>query len=120
MTVSRPCVSRERTNNAELSNITHVAPRTIAYAAVQVRHTYLLTLNNELNHKFQLFIRRALCCFMLSSTEQWTPTDGSFDMNEFFTVVVGLFQSQPDKPWAVETLQWGNGQVSAYSTFPVY
>jgi hypothetical protein len=49
---------------------------------------------------------------MLSSTEQWAVTDGSFDMEKFFDATVELFERYPDDEWVVDTLDFWNRYAS--------
>jgi hypothetical protein len=94
-------VKKTRANNASLSKLTAVTPRSMAYAAVQVGVRAVLKYFVSIKHSWK-------ARFMLCATEQWNQYDGEFDMYEFFIKLAELFESDPDGTWAVETLKWWN------------
>ncbi|THH30490.1 hypothetical protein EUX98_g3688, partial [Antrodiella citrinella] len=75
--------SRGRQSNSKKNHLTQATPRTIAYAAMQVR-------------------------FMLSSSEHWEVIEPSHNFNyqEFYLKLVKVFESDPGSEWAIETVQW--------------
>ncbi|KAJ7784771.1 hypothetical protein B0H16DRAFT_1493741 [Mycena metata] len=45
------------------------------------------------------------------STREWTQRDDKYDYEKLFQTVLGFFAGLPHDPWAVETLEWYQGQV---------
>ncbi|KAJ7701722.1 hypothetical protein B0H16DRAFT_1640397 [Mycena metata] len=45
------------------------------------------------------------------STREWTQRDDKYDYEQLFRTVLGFFAGLPHDPWAVETLEWYQGQV---------
>ena len=45
---------------------------------------------------------------VLSSISQWGSYDGVFDLEALYGTIVTMFESDPDDPWVVETLEWWN------------
>jgi hypothetical protein len=39
---------------------------------------------------------------------QWGSYDGLFDLEMLYSTIVTMFESDPDDPWVVETLEWWN------------
>lgn len=47
--------------------------------------------------------------FMLNTQESWQPSDGKFNMEDFYDQIVGLFEgSEAVKKWGKDTLAWWN------------
>lgn len=85
-----------------------VTARAIAYACVQVSSLFVTG----------LIPNKTQARFMLSSCEQWMPTDGDFDAIKFYNNIVELFEADEDDPWVKETLEFWNKYVflSHFST----
>lgn len=45
---------------------------------------------------------------MLGSTEQWSITDGDFNLESLYNMIVRLFEHNPTHPWVLETLAFWN------------
>jgi len=45
----------------------------------------------------------------LSSMSQWSSYDGLFNLEEFYTTIVTMFEKNMDDPWVADTLAWWNG-----------
>ena len=43
---------------------------------------------------------------MLSSCNTWTATDGKYNAEKLFNMVVTLFETDPEDAWCIETLKW--------------
>ena len=44
----------------------------------------------------------------LSSMSQWGSSDNIFNLQEFYNAIVALFETAPEHPWVVDTLEWWN------------
>jgi hypothetical protein len=77
-----------------------VTGRCIAYVAVQVSNHC----NISMIHPWYLINYKAY--FALSAIEQWSssPQEGFFNLDDFYTRCVKLFETDPDDDWVVETL----------------
>ena len=45
---------------------------------------------------------------MLNAQQAWDVFDDEFNAEDFFLCIVGLFESNPENPWCISTLQWWN------------
>ena len=45
---------------------------------------------------------------MLGSTEQWSITDGDFNLEHLYNMIVRLFEHNPNNPWVLDTLAFWN------------
>lgn len=46
--------------------------------------------------------------WFMCSEDDWRVDDGLFNKEEFFNVLVQLFESDPDDEWCKDTLAWWN------------
>jgi hypothetical protein len=46
--------------------------------------------------------------WFLSDKDDWRLDDGLFKKEEFFHMIVCLFETDPDDDWVEDTLQWWN------------
>ncbi|KAG6826153.1 hypothetical protein H0H92_000934 [Tricholoma furcatifolium] len=71
-TALNPGTSRGHSGNAAIAGLTKMAPKMIAYAAIQARYT-------------------------LSSATTWNPIDGVFKYPDFYCYIIGLFDDPDDR-----------------------
>ena len=45
---------------------------------------------------------------MLSASEQWSAVDEDFDMENFYNIIVKVFEHDPEDEWVLETLAFWN------------
>lgn len=80
-------------------SVTHITPRHIAYAAVQVCHTCISTTSYFINY----FEAR----YLLTTQETWRshdPCDGAFNYKKFYRNILKMFSEGGQ--WAEDTLAW--------------
>jgi hypothetical protein len=46
--------------------------------------------------------------WFLCDKDNWRLDDGLFNNEEFFHIIVCLFETDPDDDWVKDTLQWWN------------
>jgi hypothetical protein len=39
---------------------------------------------------------------------QWGSSDNLFNLQEFYNAIVAMFETEPQHPWVVDTLEWWN------------
>jgi len=52
--------------------------------------------------------RAAKVHWFLCDKDNWRLDDGLFNKEEFFNIIVRLFESDPDDDWVKDTIQWWN------------
>jgi hypothetical protein len=63
--------------------------------------TYVLALSNAQNENHLLQAGWVLC-----AQDDWRCDDSLFSLQEFFKVIVDLFETDADDPWCKDTLAW--------------
>jgi len=62
----------------------------------------------QLKVLFQLFDLIIQAYIALSSMSQWGSYDDLFNLQDFYTTIVMMFEQDPNDPWVIETLEWWN------------
>jgi hypothetical protein len=52
------------------------------------------------------FLRLTFYGRTILSTSDWDTLDGLFNYEDMFEAIFALFKTNPQDPWAVETLAW--------------
>ncbi|KAH9984331.1 hypothetical protein BJV77DRAFT_966229 [Russula vinacea] len=76
---------KKKAGISKINGLTHITPSTIAYAVTQAH-------------------------FALLSFEEWGAEDGQFMLQEFYQIIMELFEDEEDE-WVLETLAWWNQKI---------